>query len=111
MSDDTTTATPDAPADARTITLPDGSTMTMLPMTWQAMKAAAAVDTEGGLDRSTAELMQAVEDAVLTAEFKNGRPLSKQPFAVFRDVFRAWNRAEEDAALPPANGQISETPS
>jgi hypothetical protein len=107
-----TTEAPDAveiPPDARTITLPDGSELVMLPMTWQMAKAVAAADPANPDD--AAPMMQAVEDACLRANFKNGRDLARQPVTVFGDIFREWNKKEDEHALPPANGQPSETPS
>lgn len=119
MSGDTITAAeesaepqPERPADARSITLDDGSELVMLPMTWRMMKAVYAGSTDAAeLNKSTGEMMAAIEDGVIEAHFKNGRELGQQPFSVFRDIFRAWNKSEQDDALPPANGQPSETPS
>lgn len=101
---------PEVPADARNLTLDDGSTVLILPMTWQMMKAAANADPDA-VDESLGELMQAIEDAVLAAKFKNGRSLQLQPSTVFRKIFREWGKAEDEAALPKANEQPSATPS
>src|SRR5574339_18923 len=89
--------------ELRHLKLEDGSTLVMLPVTWQMMKAIASADSEQA-DRSTADMMQAIEDACIEANFVNGRPLPLQPLGTFRQIFRAWNAAEDEAALPPANG-------
>lgn len=96
--------------DTVQVELADGSRLRMYPMTWQLMKAVSAADPETP-ESSTRDLMQAVEDAVVDAQFKNGRSLQLQPVAVFREIFKAWTGKEDEVALPPANGQPSATPS
>ena len=106
-----TEPTADKPVEQlRRVELKDGSVLMMLPMTWRMFKASAQADTEH-IDRSIGELMQAIEDAVVEANFKNGRDLSRQPRSVFMDIFSGWRQAEDEVALPPANGQLSGTPS
>lgn len=113
---------PDAPAEAappdtaqqdlRLVTLPDGSELVMLPLTWRMMKISARVQGDGNIDgHALGELMEAIEEATIEARFKNGRPLALQPSDVFRTIYRAWGREEDDHALPPANGQPSAKPS
>lgn len=94
--------------DYRYVQLEDGSQLTMLPLTWAMLKASSQADPDR-LDESLGQLMQAIEDAVVEAHFKNGRGLSTQPKSVFMQIFAGWRKAEDEAALPPVNGQPSET--
>lgn len=114
MSEETATAEAveaDQPAEElRHVVLDDGSELKMLPLTWAMFKASAQADPEA-LEDSVGSLMQAIEDAVVEAKFKNGRDLSRQPRSVFMKILTGWRQAEDEVALPPANGQLSETPS
>lgn len=101
---------PEQDDDTRWVELPDGSRLRMLPMTWQMMKAASYADPNAP-NESLGELMSGIEGAVVEEHFTNGRPLKLQPSTRFMEIFREWNKTEDNASLPPANGQPSATPS
>lgn len=88
------------------VELPDGTTgwVEFRPMTMGDVKYfIKAEDALGSMAR--------LEQGILGYEFSNGKALDDQVKGAYRVLLRAWNNAEDEVALPPANGLPSELPS
>jgi hypothetical protein len=83
----------------------DGGYVVMRPMNIDDLLAFAEADTNVG------PAIRSVKNGCVESNFKNGKPLGEQSIDVLTAILRGWNRAEDEVALPPANGQLSVLPS
>lgn len=82
-----------------------GGWVRMRPMSIDDIVALAEADTTVG------PALRAVLAACVESHFDDGQPLGSQGFKVLTEILKAWNSAEDEVALPPANGQSSASPS
>lgn len=98
------TADEAAPVVGRRIDLGNGEWVVMRSMTIDDLEAISDVD------KNFAGAIRAVKDACLEAHFANGEPVGKQRSDRVVDIVKGWNRAEDEVAIPPENGQPSASP-
>lgn len=79
----------------------DSGWVLMRPMTIDDLLAIADVESD------FPAAIRAVKDGVVEAHFDNGKPLGEQPVPVYTELLKAWNRVEDEVALPPANAPPS----
>ncbi len=79
----------------------DAGWVRMAPMDIDAMEAFSET-SEGKIGPA----IRALKRLCLEAHFDNGKPLGEQQLPVLSAILKAWNSGEDEAALPPANGQL-----
>lgn len=83
----------------------DGGYVVMRPMNIDDLLAFAEADS------NVAPAIRSVKDGCVESKFRDGKPLGEQSLDVLTAILRGWNRAEDEAAVPPTNGQPSVSPS